>query len=172
MIDALVIGSDAPEAEEAAPAKRKPKRKTMTSRALDECRKRGWPAGVVERHIPFPRPQGTTIDLFGVIDVVAIAPGAIVGIQVTSGTNHASRREKILATENARRWIAEGNGRLELWSWSKRGSHFERPHWELRVEVFTLDSAWSQQEVEQEVDHNSDDAGDDDQRNEPGDAGE
>jgi len=62
-------------AEEAAPEKKRRKKSTSpTARTLAECKRRGWIAGVVERHIPFPKPQGTKIDLFGVIDLVVIVP--------------------------------------------------------------------------------------------------
>lgn len=133
----------APEAEEPAPRKKRKASTPFTARALAECRRRGWTAGVVERRIPFPKPQGTTIDLFGVIDVVAIADGRIVGIQVTSGSHHDSRKDKILAEPRAREWIERGRGHLELWSFSKRGGrHVTRKLWTLRVEAFTAES-WS-----------------------------
>jgi len=138
-----------------AGGKRKLKRKSPTSRTLDECRDRGWTAGVVEKFVKFP-PPGHHVDLFGVIDVVAIdldtviscggcgrnQHGATIGIQACAGSGHAARRAKILAEPRARQWIDAGN-RLELWSWTKRGSHFERGRWTLRVEAFTLDSAWT-----------------------------
>lgn len=155
------------------PAKRRKKRVTPKARCLQECRRRGWTAGDVERRIPFPRPRGTTFDLFGVIDIVAIvtetdtaksyeiggeparrALGTI-GIQACPGDRHADHRVKILAEPRARLWLEVPGNRLELWSWSKRGAHFERPHWDLRVEVFTLDSPWSpvaDDEVHDDVD--------------------
>lgn len=133
---------------EPQPAKRKRKSSTSpTQRTLAECKRRGWIAGVVERHIPFPKPQGTRIDLFGVIDLVVIvpaipfgvvepsAPGALLGIQATSDSNHASRRAKILAAPRARQWV-EAGGRLELWSWSKRGDRGKAKRWTLRVETY------------------------------------
>jgi len=147
--DALVIPDDAPEAEEAAPTKKRKKSTSPTARTLAECKRRGWIAGVVERHIPFPRPQGTKIDLFGVIDLVVIVPpfdrdgngwpepGGILAIQATGGQGgvHAARRAKILAEPRAKAWIDAG-GRLELWSWSKRGAAGKRKTWALRVETY------------------------------------
>jgi hypothetical protein len=140
--DALVIDSDAPE----APAKKRKKSTSPTSRTLDECRKRGYAAQVVERYNPHARVR---VDLFGVIDLVAIAPafldrarGSILGIQACAGASHADRRDKILAEPRARQWV-EAGGRLELWSWSKRGGrNVTRKLWTLRVEVFTAES-WS-----------------------------
>ncbi|MCA1833025.1 MAG: hypothetical protein ABR520_11185 [Mycobacteriales bacterium] len=144
---------------EAAPAKKRRKSSiSPTSRTLAECRKRGWIAQVVEQHLPFPKPFGTKRDLFGVIDIVAICPGcpsdfsdapfigrpSIVAIQATSaltGGNHAARRAKILAEPRAKAWV-EAGGRLELWSWSKRGDRGKAKRWTLRVEAFTAES-WS-----------------------------
>jgi hypothetical protein len=123
---------------------------TPTARTLAECRKRGWVAQVVEQTIP-----RTFIkrDLFGIIDVIALVPrsclclackvgGActlptvsahIVGIQATSGTNHAARREKALAESRLKAWRDAG-GKFEIWSWSKAGARGKRKTWTLRTE--------------------------------------
>ena len=131
-------------ADPAPKAKRK-KSTPTTARTLDECRKRGWIAGVVERRIPFPKPRGTKLDLFGVIDVIAIAPGVkgSIGIQSTAniGGHHAKHRDKILAEPRARAWV-EAENRLELWTWAKQGGLGKRKLWTLRVEVFTPEN-WS-----------------------------
>ncbi len=150
--DIELTGPD-PLFEEAPKKKRKKKKRkkstSPTARTLDECKRRGWIAGVVEKRIPFPKPQGTTIDLFGCIDVVGIVTTdpmvqvgrAIIGIQATSGSNHDSRRSKMLAEPRMRAWV-EAGGRLELWSWSQRvarkqdGSKAKRPVWTLRVETY------------------------------------
>lgn len=154
------VPADAPE-----PRKKRKKSTPTTARTLAHCRKLGWLAGVVERRIPFPKPQGTKIDLFGVIDVVAVVvptaahhswedhggdgpcsacwkPGAI-GIQSTAniGGHHAKHRTKILAEPRALAWVQAGN-RLELWTWAKQGGRGQRKLWTLRVEVFTVES-WS-----------------------------
>lgn len=144
--------------EPASKARRK-KSTSPTARTLAECRKRGWIAGVVERHIPFPKPQGTKIDLFGVIDLVVIvpdipghhersdhggdgpcascrSPAGILAIQATaSAAHHAHRRAKILAEPRAKAWVDAG-GRLELWSWSQRGGRGKAKRWSLRVETY------------------------------------
>lgn len=149
MIDAMVIESDAPEAEEAQPTPARKKRKSSTSptaRTLAECKRRGWIAGVVEKFVRFP-PPGHHVDLFGVLDLVALAVDATgrglctYGIQACAGADHARRRDKILAEPRARQWVQAGN-RLELWSWSRRvvmkkdGSKARRPRWTLRVETY------------------------------------
>jgi len=121
-----------------------------TQRALAELKRRGWTAQVVERWNQYARVR---VDLFGCIDIVAIDPAsdrtvpvgpifvrnqgaAIVGIQVTaSAAHHAHRRAKILAEPRMRQWV-EAGGRLELWSWSKKGKRGKRKRWELRVERY------------------------------------
>lgn len=156
-IDASVRDYYAAIAEEAAtppPKARRRKGKSPTQRTLDELRKRGWTAQVVER--PWNKFSKVTLDLFGVIDLVAIVPpepvvavlpcdrvkrGAILGIQATTGAHHANRRVKILAEPRAKEWVDAG-GRLELWTWSQRvaykanGSKAVRPAWTLRVETY------------------------------------
>ena len=122
--------------EPEAPLKRKAKRVSPTARSLAELRKRGWPAQVVEQTIP-----RTFIkrDLFGCIDIIALTPEGILGIQATSnltGGNHSERRRKIDAEPRAQQWLAAG-GKLEIWSWSKRGGRGERKLWTLRVEAVT-----------------------------------
>lgn len=149
-LDAIPIERDEPKA--------KRRGQSPTSRCLAECRKRGWAAGVVERFVKFP-PPGHHVDLFGVIDIIAavppridhehvgpdgkplIVPGYILGIQASPGSRHGAHRTKILSEPRARDWLDSG-GRLELWSWDKRGAHYERPRWTLRIEEFTSESAW------------------------------
>lgn len=128
---------------DAPPRKKRKSSTSPTQRTLAECRKRGWTAQVVERRLPR---MFVTQDLFGVIDVVALAftiesGRAILGIQATTDANHANRRTKILAEPRALEWLEHG-GRLELWSWSKRGAVGSRKLWTLRVEAFTVDD-WS-----------------------------
>lgn len=140
--------------EEEMHSKKRRKGTSPTQRTLAELRKRGWTAQVVER--PWNRHTKRTLDLFGVLDVVALIPprdmapprgctlspvGAILGIQATTGAHHADRRTKILAEPRAADWVAAG-GRLELWTWSQRagqrqdGSKSARPKWALRVETY------------------------------------
>lgn len=101
-----------------------------TQRSLAECRKRGWEAQVVERFNVWSKRR---VDLFGVIDIVAITEDGILAIQATSGTNHASRVAKIGEEPRAAKWVKAG-GILEVWSWAKRGPRGGRKTWTLRVE--------------------------------------
>lgn len=120
-------------AELEAPTKKKRKKGTSpTARSLAECRKRGWTAQVVEK---WNMHAHVLQDLFGVIDIVAITPAGILGIQATTGSNHASRRTKILAEPRAKLWVDAG-GKLELWTWSQRGDAGKRKLWTIRVETY------------------------------------
>ena len=80
-----------------------------TQRTLAWFKKNEIPAGIVERWIAQARRR---IDLFGIADIVAIYPDAIVAVQVTSGSNHASHRKKIL--ENDKAALGLMHGRTEL----------------------------------------------------------
>lgn len=131
----------------AAPTKRRAKAISPTQRTLAECRKRGWVSQVVERWNPHAKVR---VDLFGVIDLIAIVSlsptdalvppvagerSGILAIQACAGTSHADRRTKILAEPRARQWV-EAGGQLELWSWSMRGGAGARKLWTLRVETY------------------------------------
>lgn len=102
-----------------------------TQRTLAECKRRGYTAQVVERWNQYARVR---VDLFGVIDIVAITPNGILGIQACAGSSHAARRTKIGAEPRAAEWVHAG-GMLEIWSWSKRGGAGKRKTWTLRQEV-------------------------------------
>ncbi len=102
-----------------------------TARSLAECRGRGWYAQVVEKWNPYAKIRQ---DLFGVIDIVAITPEGIMGIQATSAGNHSSRVKKILEEVMARAWLDAG-AKLQVWSWGKRGARGERKKWTLRAEA-------------------------------------
>jgi len=101
-----------------------------TARSLQECRKRGYTAQVVERWCQYSRRR---IDLFGVVDIVAITPTAILAIQACAGASHANRMTKIQAEPRTALWLQAG-GKLSIWSWSKRGAKGHRKTWTLREE--------------------------------------
>lgn len=107
---------------------------TPTQRCLADLRKIGATAAIVEKWNPHARIRQ---DLFGCIDILAILPRSLVGIQVTSGTNHAARRAKILSEPRAQAWI-EAGGLIELWSYAKAGARGKRKLWTCRKEEITL----------------------------------
>lgn len=105
-----------------------------TQRALAECKKRGWPAAVVEKWIPHTHQRK---DVFGFGDLLVLdgKPGALL-VQVTgdNGGDVARRVTKIATecSEKALAWIDAGN-RIEVWGYGKRGAVGRRKLWTLRV---------------------------------------
>lgn len=84
-----------------------------TRLALDECARRGWIAEKVEQRLPR---CFVTKDFLGCIDIIALAGRTILGIQVTSRSNHASRRNKAIAEPRLHAWFNAG-GRMAIWSY-------------------------------------------------------
>jgi hypothetical protein len=114
-----------------------------TQRALAECRRKDWPVQVVERWNQWGNGGvGVRIDLFGGIDLVAITPEGILGIQATSGSNHSARVKKLKALRDLEEWVDCG-AILEVWSWTPKkvlnrdGSTSKRKRYELRIQRLT-----------------------------------
>jgi hypothetical protein len=98
-------------------AEPRPKRRTAsispTQRTLAWCREHGYVAAVTEHWNPFAKIRQ---DLFDCIDVIALTPEGIVGIQTTSGSNHTARKTKALGSPKMGAWCASG-GRFWIMSW-------------------------------------------------------
>jgi len=116
---------------------------TPMQRTLKEMRDRGYLAEKVEQRLPIPG-KFVTRDFLNFIDIIAVLPdgaisngiteaGRIVGVQTTSGTNHANHRDKILAEPKYQAWKQAG-GLVLLMSWAKRGPRGKRKLWEAREE--------------------------------------
>lgn len=109
-----------------------------TERTMRWLKRQGYTPGLVERRLPF---AFTTADLFGVIDIVAMKAGEpLVGVQATSGSEHAAHLRKIVESEHAPTWLRAG-GRLWLVSWAMRckgGVRGARKVWTPRVQEITL----------------------------------
>lgn len=98
----------------------------MSSLPLQRCiakaEKEGYEVGIVERYIPFPKPWGHRVDLFGLFDAVAVrnsVPG-ILGIQACRDADIAAHIGKTKLEEQARVlavWKAAGN-RAVIWGWA------------------------------------------------------
>lgn len=99
-------------------------------RTLKWLKEQKIPFQVVERWNPFAKRR---VDLFGGIDIVALMPGYVLGIQACRGGDHATRRTKLQAEPKLRAWCESG-GKLEVWSWAKRGPRGKRKEWMLRRE--------------------------------------
>ena len=112
-----------------------------TSRTLALFRHQGYICQVVERWNQHARIRQ---DLFGCIDVVAIAPiaselgsGGIFGLQACAGASHAARRAKSIAEPRLRTWLRAG-GQFAIVSWSKRGDRGKLKRWTPRIEWIQL----------------------------------
>ena len=84
--------------------------------------------------------SGKKVDLFNIIDLVALyVDEGICGIQCC-GTDFAEHDRKILASPYSREWL-ESHGILELWSWrkllKKKGGKLKI--WEPKIKRYTLD---------------------------------
>ena len=121
-----------------------------TQRTLRALRERGCICGIVERFNAFVGPHGIRQDLFGFIDIIALYPDGIVGIQ-SCGSSFSAHDKKILENEIAPDWLKTG-GKIELWGWRKiklkRGGKAMR--WSPRLKAYTLDDFME----DTEQDHN------------------
>ncbi len=103
----------------------------MTKRHYEE---KGYLIGRVESYNPRSR---RTNDLFGFADHVVILWDGVLFVQSTTGSNHAARRKKILASPEAQKIIEIGH-KVVIVSWSKKPSP-ETGHlkWTPRIESIT-----------------------------------
>ena len=119
---------------------------TSVQRTMRQLRQEGHICAVVERWLAYAAsptgqgPPGIRQDLFGFLDIISLAPDAIVGIQCTTGSGHPQHKAKILANEIAPEWLKSG-GRIQIWTWRKllvkRGGKAMR--WTPRIEEITLE---------------------------------
>jgi hypothetical protein len=115
-----------------------------SARSKQLLEKEGYLAQVVERWQSFfgrnsgGRP-GVRIDLFGIIDIVAVqaSQNGVLGVQSTSGANASSRMKKALESKALRVWLEAGN-RFEVHGWAKRGDRGKRKLWSCRREPISL----------------------------------
>jgi len=110
---------------------------------MNYLRHEGTTCAVVERWNQHAGPHGVRQDLFGFIDIIALAPGrGVVGIQCCARSGHAAHRRKIVedCTELAMEWLRCG-GDIQIWSWAKqkvkRGGKAEK--WMPKAETVGID---------------------------------
>ena len=89
---------------------------TPCARTMAALRGAGWTVERVEHWNPYAH---VTLDLFGFADLLALAAGRILAVQVTTADHGANRRAKILAEHRARAWVQAG-GSVELRTWALR----------------------------------------------------
>ena len=116
-----------------------PKGISPTQRTLRLLRQEGCHCDIVERWNSFVGKFGIRQDLFGIIDLIALYPNKITGIQCC-GSDFAAHDRKIIASEYSREWMLSG-GALELWGWRKikknRGGKLMI--WKPRIKKYTLE---------------------------------
>ena len=96
-----------------------------TARSVEHLRAAGWTVGVVEQRIPH---TNITRDLYGFIDLLAIRGDTTMAVQVTSGSNVASRVHKIAEAE-AVGAVREAGWSIVVHGWRKNAAGA----WTLRV---------------------------------------
>ena len=117
-----------------------------TQRTLEALKKEGALCGMVERFnanagaLIFTnvngkrvgKRTGVRIDLFGIIDIIALIPGRkkVCGIQ-SCGTAFSEHKKKILESAYAPIWLRYAD--LELWGWRKL-----KKMWTPRIHKFNL----------------------------------
>lgn len=113
----------------------KVKRISPTQRTLALLRSEGMLCEIVEKWNPHARCRQ---DLFGFIDILAIARGITWGIQCTTIDHMANRATKIRALFSAETWLKAGN-QIQVIGWAKRGPRGARKLWTCNRHMITLE---------------------------------
>jgi len=98
---------------------------TPTARSVEHLRAFGWTVGVVEQRIPH---TNITRDLYGFIDLLAIRGAETMAVQVTSGSNVASRVHKIAESEHVGA-VRKAGWSIVVHGWRKNS----KGDWTLRI---------------------------------------
>ncbi len=114
-----------------------------TQRSLAYLRDRGFECELVTHWNHFSKRR---VDLLGIADILCFRPDVpeVLLVQATDSTSHVHRRQKILASERARKWLACDDGKsyvrgIVLHSWGLKGPRGQRKRYELRTEYFSQD---------------------------------
>ena len=118
--------------------------KSNTQRTMAELKKRGFKCAIVEKFNAFAARKdghrGIRIDMFGIIDIIALDfERGVIGVQST-GQDFAGHHRK-LTEEKAQEcidWLRTPGAHLELWGWRKV-KRKGRMVWEPRIKEYTLD---------------------------------
>lgn len=93
----------------------------VTQLTLKYLRGKGYTCGVTE-HFNFYTQRKN--DLFGFIDIVALADDEIIGVQCTSKHNMLDRKKKIAELVDSQTWKKAG-GKILLIGWKKEGYRYQ-----------------------------------------------
>ena len=105
-----------------------------TKRSTDNLLARYPFVDKVEKRIPH---TFITQDLFGFADLIAINSSETVLVQTTTKSHVGARREKILASAEARLWVVGEHRRILIHGWSKVGPRGGLKTWTLYEEEIT-----------------------------------
>ncbi len=113
-----------------------------TQRTIRSLKEQGFECQIVEKWNSFAATHGKRIDLFGIIDIIALDPvNGVLGIQ--SCGQAFSEHYKKLTIEKANEslnWLRTPGTKLQLWGWRKvklhRGGKAER--WAARIREITV----------------------------------
>lgn len=110
---------------------------TPSQRSLKLLKDQGYLAQVVERYNMYARVR---IDLFGIIDIVAIHPNkkGVLGIQTTSASNFSARLHKAEIIMALKIWLKAGN-EFVIHGWGLKGARGKRKTYQLNSKSFTLE---------------------------------
>ena len=84
-----------------------------TQLSLKKLRDEGWFCWITEHWNSFSR---TRQDLWGFVDIIALKPGQILGVQTTTATNMSARINKIAEHENVGK-VREANVMIHVHGW-------------------------------------------------------
>jgi hypothetical protein len=106
---------------------------------MEEYREQGYLVGKVEFFNTFAKPFGKRVDLFHIIDLLAIKPGIILGVQSTSKAQISAHKKKCLVKEriNLQSWL-EAGGKFVIIGWYKKKKKKSRKLWHYKVLNLTL----------------------------------
>jgi hypothetical protein len=99
---------------------------TQRSNAL--YRKHGYQCGIVEKFNSNIGPHGIRQDLWGAVDIVAVAEGHTVGVQACAASGHGSHVTK-LAAEPRMFAMFDAGWDVVVLSWKKPGPNNRRWSW-------------------------------------------
>ncbi len=111
-----------------------------TIRALKEQGREAW---IVEKWNAYAGEHGKRVDMFNIIDIVALDPQrGVIGIQSCAGSGFSEHYRK-LTEEKAQEsinWLSTPGTKLEIWAWRKvkLKRNGKAMRWSARVEEVTI----------------------------------
>jgi hypothetical protein len=115
-----------------------------TQRTTKRLKELNYPFGIVEKWVRIPNLPGggKKIDLFGIIDIIALTPTGVMGLQ-SCGPDFSAHFKTITVDKRIEslRWLSTPGTSLELWGWRKllKKKGGKQKIWVPRIHVFTLD---------------------------------